>query len=148
MNEVEAVADDNEGKLIGEFGFLEEVFDFLGIVEVALPADTFDFADLPCARGGLDVFEVNFRILAEVDNRAEVVIQSLMKRSEEPKRKSALSLPSKLLNDSNISINFTGPRISEYFVAICTTTWRFWRMLMRSISCRQAIDCSVVSLLK
>lgn len=34
VNEVESVANDDERKLIGEFGLLEEVLDLLGVVEV------------------------------------------------------------------------------------------------------------------
>lgn len=76
VDEVEAVADDDEWELIGELGFLEEVFDFLGVIEVALATDALDLADLSGASGGLDVLEVDFGVLAQVDDRAEVVVET------------------------------------------------------------------------
>lgn len=76
VDKVEAVANDDEGELVGELGLLEEVLDLLGVVKVALANDALDLADLTGPRGGLDVLEVNLRVLAEVDDRAEVVVES------------------------------------------------------------------------
>jgi hypothetical protein len=68
MDEVETIADNDEWELIGELGFLEEVFDLLRIIEVTLSANAFDLTDLAGASGSLDVLKVNLGILAEVDN--------------------------------------------------------------------------------
>lgn len=76
VDEVEAVADDDEGKLIGEFGLLEEVLDFLRVVMVALSADALDLPDLPSASGSLNVLEVHLGILADVHNRSKVVVET------------------------------------------------------------------------
>ena len=76
MNEVEPVADNDERKLIRELRLLEEVLDFLRIVEIALSANALDFPDLPCAGCGLDILEMHLWVLAEVDNRAEVVVET------------------------------------------------------------------------
>lgn len=76
MDVVEAVADDDEGELVGKLGLLEEVLDLLGVVEVALADDALDLPDLAGARRGLDVLEVHLGVLADVDDRAEVVVES------------------------------------------------------------------------
>jgi hypothetical protein len=74
VNEVEAVAHDDERQLVREFRLLEEVLDLLGVVEVALAADALHLADLTRASSGLNVLEVYFRVFAEVDNRPKVVV--------------------------------------------------------------------------
>lgn len=56
--------------------YLEEVLDTLRIVAVALSADPFHLFDLARLAGSLDVFEVNFRILTEVYNRAQEIEQT------------------------------------------------------------------------
>jgi hypothetical protein len=76
VHKVKPVADDDERELVRELGLLEEVLDFLRVVEVALPADTLDLADLTGAGRGLDVLEVDLRVLAEVDDRAKVVVET------------------------------------------------------------------------
>jgi hypothetical protein len=68
MDEVETIVDNDEWELIGELGFLEEVFDLLQIIEVTLSANAFDLTDLTSASGSLDVLKVNLGILAEVEN--------------------------------------------------------------------------------
>ena len=75
VDEVESVANNDQGELVSQFSLFEEVFDFLGVVEVAFPANTLDFANLARSGGGLDVLEVDFRVLAEIDDRPEVVIE-------------------------------------------------------------------------
>lgn len=55
---------------------LEEVLDTLRVVAVALSTDPLHLFDLACLAGSLDVFEVNFRILTEVYNRAQEVEQT------------------------------------------------------------------------
>ena len=77
VDESKPVANDDERKLVGKFGFLEEVFDLLRVVEVALSTNALNLTNLAGARGGLNVLEVYLGILAQVDNRAEVVIQPL-----------------------------------------------------------------------
>ena len=76
MNEIEAIADNNEWELVSEFRLLEEVFDFLRIIEVTLATDTFNLSNLTGASGSLDILEVNFRVLAEVNNRAKIVVET------------------------------------------------------------------------
>jgi hypothetical protein len=76
MHEIEPVADDDERKLVLKFGFLEEVLDFLRVVVVALSADTFDLSDLVRAGGRLDVLEVDLGVLAKVDNRSKIVVET------------------------------------------------------------------------
>lgn len=55
--------------------YLEEVFDSISIVTVALTTDPLYFFDLACFARGLDVFEVDVSILAEVDDRTKEVEQ-------------------------------------------------------------------------
>jgi hypothetical protein len=76
MYEIEPVADDDERKLVLKFGFLEEVLDFLRVVVVALSADTFDLSDLVRAGGRLNVLEVDLGVLAKVDNRSKIVVET------------------------------------------------------------------------
>ena len=121
VNEVEAVADDDKGQLVRELGLLEEVLNFLWVVEVTLPTNALNFADLASACCCLNVLKVDLRILAKVDDRAEVIVEAYGKTMSSIPRHQITNSPSKLLYDSNISMSFTGPRISEYFVAIWTT---------------------------
>jgi hypothetical protein len=80
VHEVEAIANNDKWELIREFGLLEEILDFLGVVEVALPTDALHFTDLASPGSSLDVFEVNLGILAEVDNRTKIVIEAYQTR--------------------------------------------------------------------
>jgi len=77
VDKVEAVTNNDKRELVGKFGLLEEVLDLLGVIVIALPANTLDFANLSGTRSSLNVLEVYFLILAEVDNRAKIVIQAL-----------------------------------------------------------------------
>jgi len=76
MNKVKPIADNDERKLVREFRLLKEVLDFLGIIEVALSANALDFSNLTGTSGGLNIFEVNLWILAEVDDRSEVIVET------------------------------------------------------------------------
>lgn len=76
LDEAESIADDDERELIGELGFFEEVLDLFGVVVLRLAADAFDFADLTGSRCRLNVFEVDLGVLAEVDDRAEIVVEA------------------------------------------------------------------------
>ena len=76
MHEVEPIADDDKRKLVLEFGLFEEILDFLRVVVVALSAYTLDLSDLVSTRGSLDVLEVDFGILAKVDDRSKVVVET------------------------------------------------------------------------
>ena len=76
MHKVESIADDYERKLVLKFGFLEEVLDFFRVVVIALPADTLDLPYLVRAGGSLDVFEVYFGVLAKIDNRTEIIVET------------------------------------------------------------------------
>ena len=68
VHKVKPIADDDEWELVLEFGLLEEVLDFLRVVIVALSADALDLSDLVRASGRLDVLEVDFGVLAKVDD--------------------------------------------------------------------------------
>lgn len=48
--------------------YLEEVFNPLGVITVALSADSLHFLDLAGLTSGLDVLKVNIRLLAEIHN--------------------------------------------------------------------------------
>jgi hypothetical protein len=76
MNEIEAVANDDEGELVGELGLLEEVLDLLRVVEVRFADDALDLADLTRASCRLDVLEVDLRVFRKVDDRAEVIVET------------------------------------------------------------------------
>ena len=67
INFVKPVAHDDERKLVQELDLLEEVFDFLRIIEVTLATDALNLSELTGASGSLDIFEVDFRVLTKVD---------------------------------------------------------------------------------
>jgi len=74
MHKVEAVADDDEGKLIRELRFLKEVLDLLRVVEITLSADSLNLTNLASAGSCLNVLEVHLGILTEVDDRTKVIV--------------------------------------------------------------------------
>lgn len=76
VDKVEAIADNDEGELIRQLGFLQEVLDLLRVVEIALAADALHFSDLASARRGLNILEVDFRILVEIDDGTEIVVET------------------------------------------------------------------------
>ena len=76
MNEVEPLTDNDERKLIRELRFLEEVLDFLGVIEVTLPAEALDFSNLTSSSCSLDIFEMDLWILAQVDDGTQVVVET------------------------------------------------------------------------
>ena len=76
VHKIKAIADDDEGELVLEFGLLKEVLDFLRVVEVALSANALDLSDLVRASCRLDVFEVDFGVLTKVDDGTEVVVET------------------------------------------------------------------------
>lgn len=55
---------------------LEEVFNSLWVIAVALSADSLHFLDLACFAGSLDVLKVNIRLLTEIHNRSKEVKQT------------------------------------------------------------------------
>ena len=57
--------------------YLEEVFDLLRLVAVALSADSLHLFDLACLTSCLDVFKVNISFLAKVHDRPQEVKQAL-----------------------------------------------------------------------
>ncbi len=61
---------------MGSF-YLEEVFNPLRVVAVALSTDSLHFFDLARLTGSLDVLKVNVRLLAEIHNRPKEVKQAL-----------------------------------------------------------------------
>ena len=68
MDKVEAVADNDQRQLLSQVGLLEEILDLLGVVVVALTADTLNLGELVHSSGSLNVLEVHFGVLAEIDN--------------------------------------------------------------------------------
>ena len=76
VHKIESIANDNERKLIRELGFLEEILDFLGIVIVAFPTDSLHLPYLTSTRCSLYILEMHFRIFAEIDNRAKIVVET------------------------------------------------------------------------
>lgn len=94
VHKVEAIANNDQRQLVAQAGLLDKrghyqgtvafigltclqkVLDFLGIIVVALAADTLRLAYIAGAARRLDVLEVHERILADVDNRAEVVVKT------------------------------------------------------------------------
>ena len=87
MHEIEAVANNNEWELISQLGFLQEILDLLGIVVVGLPTDAFNLTNLTSPRCGLDVLEVDLRVIAKIYDRSEVVIKTLRNVHEFESRK-------------------------------------------------------------
>lgn len=55
---------------------LEEVLHTFRVVAVTLSADSLHLFDLACFAGGLDIFEVDLWILAEVHNGTQEVEQT------------------------------------------------------------------------
>ena len=76
MDEVKSVTDNDERQLVGELGLLEEVFDPLWVVAIALSANPLHLLDLSRLASGLDVLEVDLSVLAKVDDRSEEVKES------------------------------------------------------------------------
>ena len=76
VNKIESVANYDERKLIVQLGLLEESLDFLGVVAVALSADSLHFFDLARLAGSLDVLEMHICVLAEVHYGSEEVEQA------------------------------------------------------------------------
>jgi hypothetical protein len=75
MDEVEAIADNDEWELVGEFGFFEEVLDLFWVIKVTFPADALHLMHLTSTSGSLDVLKVNFGVLVKVENRAKVIVE-------------------------------------------------------------------------
>lgn len=101
MYEVEAVANNDKRQLIGKFSlllnkyitgistnkivticyvskrlrndYLEEIFYSLSIVTVGFATNTFHFLDLTRLTRSLNILEVHFWVLTEVDNRTQKV---------------------------------------------------------------------------
>ncbi|GKT40436.1 uncharacterized protein ColSpa_00617 [Colletotrichum spaethianum] len=77
VDEVESVANDDEGQLLLKSGLLQEVLDLLGVVVVAVSANALNLVELAHLGGSLDVLEVNVGVLGKVDDAAEVVEETL-----------------------------------------------------------------------
>ena len=76
VHKVKPIADNDKRKLVLKFGLLEEVLDLLRIVVVALPANALDLPDLVRAGGRLDVLEMDFGVLAKVDDGSEIIVKT------------------------------------------------------------------------
>jgi hypothetical protein len=79
VNEVESVANNDEGQLVRKFGLLEEVLDLLRVVVVAFATNSLHLSDLTSASGSLDILEVDFGVLAEIDDVSKVIVETLRK---------------------------------------------------------------------
>lgn len=55
---------------------LEEVLHMFRIIAITLSADSLHLFNLACLASGLDIFEVDLWILAEVHNRAQKIEQT------------------------------------------------------------------------
>ena len=76
MNGVEPITGNGGRELIDVLHFLEEVLDFLGVIEVTLPADALDFSNLTSSSCSLDIFKMDLWILAQVDDGTQVVVET------------------------------------------------------------------------
>lgn len=63
--------------------YLQEVFNPLWVIAVALSTDSLHFFDLTCFTGSLDVLKVNVGLLAEIHNRPKEVKQAFVETAEE-----------------------------------------------------------------
>ena len=61
---------------------LQEVLDTLGIVAVALAADSLHFFNLAGLARSLNVLEVDVRILTKVDNASQEIVQTCTRPEE------------------------------------------------------------------
>ena len=77
MNEIESIANNNQGKLVRQSRFLQEILYLLRVVVITLATDPFDFGELTTSTGGLDVLEMYVGVGGEIDDTTEVVVQSL-----------------------------------------------------------------------
>mmetsp|Transcript_15618 Transcript_15618/g.24313 ORF Transcript_15618/g.24313 Transcript_15618/m.24313 type:complete len:226 (-) Transcript_15618:838-1515(-) len=84
-------------------------------------------------------------ILAAASMYLKCTSGSWLKFTHWPRKKNS---PSALLNCSNIWISRSAPIWSTYFAAICTTMFRFWRMLRASRSLRISSEASRLSVPK
>jgi hypothetical protein len=76
VHEVEAVANDYEWKLICKLGLLQKILDLLGVIVIGLPTDAFDFTNLTRPCSSLDILEVDLWVIAQIDNRAKIIIET------------------------------------------------------------------------
>jgi hypothetical protein len=76
VHEIEAVTNDYEWKLIRKLGLLQKVLDLLGIIVIGLPADALNLTNLTSPRSSLDILEVNLRILTQIYDRTEIIIET------------------------------------------------------------------------
>ncbi len=76
MDKIETVANNDERKLVGQFGLFEEVLNLLRVVVVAFAADALNLANLAGTRSSLDVLEMDLRIVTQIHDRTGVVVQA------------------------------------------------------------------------
>lgn len=79
MYEVETIANDDQRKLVGQFGFLQEVLHSFGVITIWFAANAFHFFDLARFACSLNVLEVDFLVLGEVYDRTEEIEQTCKK---------------------------------------------------------------------
>lgn len=58
------------------FFYLQKVFNFFSIIVATFTADTLGFTDVTSAAGSLNVFKVDQRILADVDDGSKIVVKA------------------------------------------------------------------------
>ena len=78
MHEIKSITNNDQGQLIGEFGFLQEILNSFWIIAIALSTDAFHFFDLSSLAGGLYVFKMHFLVLTKVHDRAEEIEETLV----------------------------------------------------------------------
>lgn len=65
----------------GSWQYLEEVLDTFGVVAVAFPTDPLHLFDLACLACGLDVFEMDLWVLAEVHDGAQEIEEACVQNT-------------------------------------------------------------------
>ena len=77
MDEVEAVADNDQWQLLGQLSLLQEVLDLLWVEVSVVAANTLHLVELLHLGRGLNVLEYDIWLLADVDDAAEIIVESL-----------------------------------------------------------------------
>jgi len=78
MYKVKTVTHYNKGQLVCELCFLQEIFNSFRIVAIGFPAYPLHFFDLASLACCLNVFEMNFLILAKIHNRTQEVEEAFI----------------------------------------------------------------------
>lgn len=85
--------------------YLEEVFNPLWVIAVALSTDSLHFFDLSCFTGSLDVLKVYIGLLAEIHNRPKEVKQAFDGREVAGEKSTKDSLVNESLKPAQKQLN-------------------------------------------